>query len=224
VNTNAKGNGWTVLHFAAFTGKQHIIPILSKHVDINKGFGANNLTATHLAAKSNNSDIIKVLIENGADPSIQDHLGRTPILLAAQSKRRDAVKSLVRYGGPNQADIRDVFGRNTFDIATSRMKQFLEKSCHHSYRRPLWEKYPYFDRRKKTKDGVTRWMQEDFVVALNQDLQKDWNNISDYNEMETVYCPKKTLHTLSNFLNKESQILHKVPPKVQPKQSWTTWD
>lgn len=55
----------------------------------------NKRTPFMLAVKNNDFDIVKILLENGADPNIQDGTGKTPLIYAILKNNRDMVKLLL---------------------------------------------------------------------------------------------------------------------------------
>lgn len=65
-------------------GNIEILNILLDKVDINKG-DCYHITPLHLACKEDNLDIVKLLIEKGANIDVKDNCGNAPIHLAAQN-------------------------------------------------------------------------------------------------------------------------------------------
>lgn len=67
-------NGWTAIMTASFYQVKEALQLLidSKKVDINAQMG-DGTTALMLAAKCGNMEIIKILLENGANPEIADN-------------------------------------------------------------------------------------------------------------------------------------------------------
>jgi ankyrin repeat protein len=81
--TDKEGN--TALHFAALHAKtiETITLILeNKQVDINHRDELGR-TALHYAIEKKNVEIVRCLVEKGADPTIHDHTGYTPFHFAA---------------------------------------------------------------------------------------------------------------------------------------------
>lgn len=56
------------------------------------------LTPMHLAAKSNSPQIIRLLMDKGADINAQDENGFTPLMYAIMQHSNDAVKFLLENG------------------------------------------------------------------------------------------------------------------------------
>ena len=55
-------------------------------------------TPLHLAAISNNEDIVKLLINKGANPNVADMNGKTPIHFTEINGQKDVVKMLLDAG------------------------------------------------------------------------------------------------------------------------------
>jgi ankyrin repeat protein len=72
--------GWTPLHCAAFAGHTGLlIELIQKHnasIDASSLF--TNETPLHLAVKEERAEVVKVLVEHGADVTIKNHLGALP--------------------------------------------------------------------------------------------------------------------------------------------------
>ncbi len=81
----ADDDEWTPLHFAAVHAP-NLIDYLTVKIDINTQ-SSHGLTPLHLAYMTNNQESTHTLIENGADDTIKDDLGRRPqdLLIAAQT-------------------------------------------------------------------------------------------------------------------------------------------
>ena len=69
--------------------------LMSRGVDINLKNGKDGLTPLWEAAMDNRIEMMKVLLENGADPNIADRTGRTPIRVASGQEAKDL---LLKYG------------------------------------------------------------------------------------------------------------------------------
>lgn len=53
--------------------------------------------AMHLAAVANNLDMVGFLLSHGASPDVQDKMGRTPVMLAAELGHDGVVALLVKH-------------------------------------------------------------------------------------------------------------------------------
>lgn len=68
----------TALHFAIEIGHITLVPILIKSIDL-KARNSEGLTALHIAVMDNDLELIKFLLNNGADINATDHEGNTPL-------------------------------------------------------------------------------------------------------------------------------------------------
>jgi len=88
--------------------------------------GTYGWTALHEAASCGYIDIVILLLENGADPDIQDSLQKcTPIHLAARNGHLEVVRSLVRGGA--RLDLRNAEGKIPQDYADDECREFLQR-------------------------------------------------------------------------------------------------
>ncbi|EAX93452.1 hypothetical protein TVAG_347390 [Trichomonas vaginalis G3] len=85
------------------------------------------MTPLHWAARMQNRDMIKLLLDFGADPNIQDFEGATPLHIAADTVSYDCVETLIIHGAnPN---IRNEFGTKAIELIKKRgHDKALEKS------------------------------------------------------------------------------------------------
>jgi len=77
-------------------------------------------TPLHLASFKGIGDVVKLLVQHGADVSAQDERHSTPLHLAASSHlalQGNVVNLLLSYGA--NADAKDDKGRTPFQIANS---------------------------------------------------------------------------------------------------------
>ena len=76
------------LHFAAFHGNINCIKIFINYgCNINSTSKSTSRTALHYAAYQGNAECFKFLIENGADPTLNDINGHSPLAYAALNKQ-----------------------------------------------------------------------------------------------------------------------------------------
>lgn len=68
--------------------------------DINEGEKQNN-SALHSACKVGNSEIAKILVENGADVNVINDKGRTPLIIAAFHGWSDTMAVLLSFQSTN---------------------------------------------------------------------------------------------------------------------------
>ena len=80
----------------------------------------------HWAAKKNNLEITKFLIEKGAQIDKLDYLGKTPLAHAAKLNYLRPVKALL--GGGAKPGIKDNQGNSSIDLCTDlKIQGFLKK-------------------------------------------------------------------------------------------------
>jgi ankyrin repeat protein len=133
--------GWTPLHLCCSSGDAMILKILLKaRADLDtRNPQTGNEHALHCAARSNNLDIIEILLAAGADVNCTDSLSRTPLHLSATNCSPDGVSLLLRSrsdplhrGGPrHQTPIECVPAHYSDEIAREKVLRLLN-----SYSRP----------------------------------------------------------------------------------------
>ena len=69
-------------------------------VDVNSQHRINKWTALHWAAKRNNSEIVKILVENGAEKLMENDKGE----IAAQLTTSDEVRRLLGWRGEEKTE------------------------------------------------------------------------------------------------------------------------
>ena len=72
-------------------------------------------TAIRKAAAKGHVEIVKRLLEAGADPNLSDHYGWTPLLSACQAEHVEVVRLLVENGA--QVDIPNALGVTALSLA-----------------------------------------------------------------------------------------------------------
>jgi ankyrin repeat protein/Mg2+ and Co2+ transporter CorA len=97
VNARSDG-GWTPLHNACEKGSEKIVRmLLQAGAEINSKL-LNGMTALHLAAQGGHADVVKCLLEcKDVKLTARDTFGSTPLLRAAQFRRKDIVQLLAPY-------------------------------------------------------------------------------------------------------------------------------
>ena len=98
VNTKDKDRHWTALHFAAQSQRDDIVKALLDHgadADPMDTFGNTALWVAVMNASSN-LDVVRRLVQSGADPNRKNKAGVSPIDIAKQSGRDDIVVVLQR--------------------------------------------------------------------------------------------------------------------------------
>jgi len=63
-----------------------------------------------LAIRDGSVDILEVLLDFGADPSVRDERGNTGVHMAAAAKRADMIRVLARRAGPKSLNAANDYG------------------------------------------------------------------------------------------------------------------
>jgi uncharacterized protein len=98
---DARGNdGWTPLHLAAFFGHAELAKeLLNRDVNVDvRSSNAMRNTPLHAAVAGRQSELMRLLLENGADANAQQEGGWTALHAAAQNGDREMVELLIAHG------------------------------------------------------------------------------------------------------------------------------
>lgn len=120
-NPNIKDEmGKTVLHCAIkFEASRSAISFLLEYgVDLNKQDDLDSSTALHYAVEKNNIELVKLLLENGADPNLKNEDDCTPVIIAAQEGYDKIVSLLIRFNA--DLNIVDATGSTALHYAAAR--------------------------------------------------------------------------------------------------------
>ena len=125
------GRGDPPLHLASIHGKKSVIAALAAAgTDINRRTSKNGLTALDWAAYLGNVDVLKMLVENGADVRGSGPRGDTPLHFAvkrntvgASEASCEATTALLLHGA--EVDAADNFGETPLVIAVKKGKLAL---------------------------------------------------------------------------------------------------
>jgi len=85
--------------------------IESGHDSINKKYGQYHVTLLHLFAGRNRIDIVKYLLDHGADLTITNLLGQTPLHIAVRGQHYHMVVYLIERGA--NIDAQTLYQSNT---------------------------------------------------------------------------------------------------------------
>ena len=84
-------------------------------IDARNNYGT---TLLHRAAREGHSDVVKALLEAGANDAAQDQIGNTPLHLAAREGHTDIVRTLLEAG--TRVDVRDKNGSTPLHLAADK--------------------------------------------------------------------------------------------------------
>jgi uncharacterized protein len=112
-------DGFTALHLASFFGHADIAgELLRRGADVN-AVARNQLAVQPInsGAAGNHTEVVRVLLEHGADPNARDAAGFAPIHAAAHSGNGELFELLVAHGADQDAATAD--GRTVADLRES---------------------------------------------------------------------------------------------------------
>jgi ankyrin repeat protein len=113
-------DGFTALHFAAFFSRPEIARNLIRHgADVAAvAKNAMKVAPLHSAAAAHSTEIVGILLENGASPNVPQEGGWVPLHEAAQIADKEMVSSLLAHGADPQ--IRNKDGKTPADLAQAK--------------------------------------------------------------------------------------------------------
>ena len=107
VSARTRIGGYTPLHLAAQIGHANVIAPLVAAGAVVSAATTTGATPLMHAAHSGNTDAVRILIENGADPNVKELAnGQTALMFAAASDRVEVVKLLIARGADLKATSR----------------------------------------------------------------------------------------------------------------------
>ncbi|KAM4629282.1 cyclin-dependent kinase 4 inhibitor C [Polymixia lowei] len=107
--------GRTSLQVVRLSCPDVAVALLEAGADPNVRDPVHSLTITHDAARDGFLDLVRVLVEHGADANLLDDRGNLPLHLAAEEGRLEVVRFLIgRTVNPGR---RNTQGRSPYDVA-----------------------------------------------------------------------------------------------------------
>ena len=115
--TAYSGDGFTALHFAAFFGHPEAAALLIERGAEVDAFGRGWMTGTalHSAVSRLQSDVVRILLEAGANPDVRQSAGWTPLHAAAMNGDLASMELLLGAGADPTAANDE--GRSVADLA-----------------------------------------------------------------------------------------------------------
>jgi uncharacterized protein len=116
--TSYSGDGFTAMHFAAFFGRYEVAALLIERGAEVDAFGRGWMTGTamHSAVSRLQSDVVRILLEAGANPNVRQSAGWSPLHAAAMNGDLTSVELLLASGAEPTATNDE--GRSVIDLAT----------------------------------------------------------------------------------------------------------
>jgi ankyrin repeat protein len=103
INDDLPGSSWTALHWACYwvqpKENNTIVPYLLSKKANPACLDNSKQTALHLAAGTGNTEVVRLLVEAGANVNAKDKYDITPLYVAAQSSPDDAVITYLLANG-----------------------------------------------------------------------------------------------------------------------------
>ena len=78
--------GWTALHYAAYAGNDAIVSILLEHAAYIDAAAPDNVTPLMMAVRANKTSVVKLLLAEGADPTLTTDQGDNALAIAKKSE------------------------------------------------------------------------------------------------------------------------------------------
>ncbi|POM73602.1 Ankyrin repeat domain containing hypothetical protein 52 [Phytophthora palmivora] len=115
----SRSGGWRALHLATLGGHVAVVEeLLLANVDVNAQLDNSEdaLTPLHIAAKHGYVEILNLLLQCGADPTlVTHHLRRSPLHVAVSTSQEQCVRLLL--ANANLVELRDSDGFTALQLA-----------------------------------------------------------------------------------------------------------
>jgi uncharacterized protein len=121
------GDGWTLLHLAAFFGHADLANVLlDRGADVNaRSTNSMKNTPLHAAAAGGHIELTRLLLQRGADANATQEGGWTALHAAAQSGNREMVELLLAHGA--HVNVRAENNQTALDLALTKGHQEIAR-------------------------------------------------------------------------------------------------
>lgn len=97
------------MHMAIMHGSARVVDFLVTFMDIGKAHGSTGGSYLHFAAQQRNCDVVRTLLDAGADPNARDRGGWPPFIFACARNDFEMTKLLLERGADvNAANLADI--------------------------------------------------------------------------------------------------------------------
>ena len=95
------GDGWTALHRATMFNRTDIIKhLLHEEANVNRQTEYDKYTPLHLAARNNNTEAARILMDNGVDVNLVNSCNKTPLHYAGKGSEVERLLMQVQQSAP----------------------------------------------------------------------------------------------------------------------------
>jgi uncharacterized protein len=113
-------NGFSTLILACYRDNAPVAEYLAKSVS-NINYNSSSGTALAAATVKGNTALVKLLLENKANPNIADGQGMTPLLYASQFENKEIISLLLKYKADKKLQNNE--GQSAMDFAVFNKNQ-----------------------------------------------------------------------------------------------------
>lgn len=99
INTKDRSGNTPLIRFVKSQGENQVRFLISRGANIHQGSN-NGMTALHEVAWNGNIPILELLLAAGADPSVMNYAGKTPLDLAREQEHQTVIQRLMPLSNP----------------------------------------------------------------------------------------------------------------------------
>jgi inversin len=112
----------TALHYAVLEARYKTTQyLLSKSINPNLQTKSKRESTLHIACRKSYKKIMVALLNNNADPNLQDVNGKTPLHIVAELNSREHVVAFINHCKfPINWEIQDNFGQKASEVSASK--------------------------------------------------------------------------------------------------------